>query len=142
MSDGTLRVLATLIAVAQLSTAKAPPSLVGIEEPEAALHPAAAGALIDALREAAVQTQVLVTSHSADLLDQVELETDSVLAVSSENGVRKIAPMDKASLSVIQEHLFTPGELLRLDQFEPDREDLAQQEEQSSRFFEEWDKQA
>ena len=142
MSDGTLRVLATLVAVAQLSTTRTPASLVGLEEPESALHPAAAGALMDALREAASQAQVLITSHSPDLLDQVDLETDHLLAVLSENGVTKIAPVDKASLSVIQEHLYTPGELLRLDQLEPDREDLARQEEQPSRFLEDWDEQA
>ena len=48
--------------------------LVGIEEPETALHPAAAAVLMDALREGAVQTQVIVTTHSPDLLDLIDLE--------------------------------------------------------------------
>jgi predicted ATPase len=128
MSDGTLRVLAILVAAAQLSNAKTPVSLVGIEEPEAALHPAAAAALMDALQERASRTQILITSHSPDLLDYEELGTENLLAVTSTEGMTKIAPIDRASLNAIKKHLFTPGELLKLDQLEPDREDLARQE--------------
>jgi predicted ATPase len=129
MSDGTLRALGTLVAVTQLAERNIPVSLVGIEEPETALHPAAAGALMDALREAASHTQVLVTSHSPDLLDQVSLETDRLLAVLSQEGTTMVAPIDKASREAIRDHLYTPGELLRLDQLEPDREDLERQEQ-------------
>lgn len=129
MSDGTLRALGTLVAVTQLAERNAPVSLVGIEEPETALHPAAAGALMDALREAASHTQVIVTSHSPDLLDQVNLETDRLLAVVSREGRTMIAPVDPASREAIQEHLYTPGELLRLDQLEPDQRDLERQEQ-------------
>lgn len=128
MSDGTLRALGSLVAVSQSSLQGAHASLVGIEEPETSLHPAAAAALMDGLREATVHTQVLITSHSPDLLDQVDLDTDALLAVALRDGVTKIAPIDKASLSVIRRHLYTPGELLRLDQLEPDQEDLARQE--------------
>jgi predicted ATPase len=127
MSDGTLRALGTLVAVTQLAERKSPVSLVGIEEPETALHPAAAGALMDALREAASNTQIVVTSHSPDLLDQVDLDTDGLLSVVSNEGITKIAPIDEASRSAIRDHLYTPGELLRLDQLEPDNADLARQ---------------
>jgi predicted ATPase len=127
MSDGTLRALGTLVAVTQLAERRTPVSLVGIEEPETALHPAAARALMDALREAASHTQVIVTSHSPDLLDQINLETDHLLAVVSREGTTLIAPIDQASLLAIRNHLYTPGELLRLDQIEPDREDLDRQ---------------
>jgi predicted ATPase len=129
MSDGTLRALGTLVAVTQLAERQSPVSLVGIEEPETALHPAAAGSLMDALREAARHTQVLVTTHSPELLDQVDLETDTVLAVVAEEGRTRIAPMDPASKQAIKDHLYSPGELLRLDQLEPDPDDLARQEQ-------------
>jgi len=39
MSDGTLRALGTLVAVTQLAERKRPVRLIGIEEPETALHP-------------------------------------------------------------------------------------------------------
>src|SRR5260370_36998321 len=54
MSDGTLRALGVL--VAGLGQAQDQVRLIGIEEPETALHPAASGVLMDALREAAVHT--------------------------------------------------------------------------------------
>jgi predicted ATPase len=136
MSDGTLRALAALVAVNQSSSRKEPVSLVGIEEPETALHPAATGALMEALREASSHTQVIVTSHSPDLLDNVSLETDSLLAVVADQGRTLIAPIDEASREAIRSHLYTPGELLRLDQLEPDREDLRRQGQAESLFTE------
>ena len=130
MSDGTLRALGNLVAVAQLSAKTTKPiSLVGIEEPEAALHPAAAGSLMDALREATSHTQVLVTSHSPDLLDQADPEEVGLLAVVAQDGDSRIAPIDKASARAIREHLYSAGELLRMDQLEPDSEDLARQDQ-------------
>jgi predicted ATPase len=119
MSDGTLRALGILVAVSQRAGKDYPVSLVGIEEPETALHPAAAGALMDALGEASSHTQILATTHSPDLLDQVDLETDSLLAVVLQEGVTRVAPIDPASREAIRTHLYTPGELLRLDQLEP-----------------------
>lgn len=127
MSDGTLRALGALVATAQLANHRTPVCLIGIEEPETALHPAAAGALMDALREATVHTQVVATSHSPDLLDHVDPERDALLVVTAQQGRTEIAPVDPASLSAIKEHLYSPGELLRQDQLAPDEENLRQQ---------------
>jgi predicted ATPase len=132
MSDGTLRTLGILVAVTQLAERQAEIGLVAIEEPETALHPAAAGALIDALREAASHTQIVMTSHSPDLLDQVALEDaekESLLVVISDEGKTRIAPVDAASRQAITNHLYSPGELLRLDQLEPDSQDLRRQDQ-------------
>lgn len=129
MSDGTLRSLGALVAVTQLSGAKNPVSLVGIEEPETALHPAAAGALMDAIREATAHTQVVITSHSPDLLDQV-IEEDQLLAVQSVQGTTQVGLVDSASRVAIKNHLYTPGDLLRMDQLSVDREDLERQQSQ------------
>ena len=63
MSDGTLHVLGVLVALFQHADGTGRRhGLIGIEEPEAALHPAAAGALTDILREASEHVQVIVTS--------------------------------------------------------------------------------
>ena len=93
-----------------------------------ALHPAAAGALMDALREAATHTQVLVTTHSADLLDRYDPEEDHLLAVESRDGRTEIGPIDRASREVIRKRLYSAGELLRMDQTEVDRREIARQE--------------
>ncbi len=127
MSDGTLRALGILVAVMQLAEGSNPVRLVGIEEPETALHPAACGALMDALREAGVHTQVIVTTHSPDLLNQVDTAADTLLAVQMTDGRTQIAPIDNASLQSIKEHLYLPGELLAMDQLEPDPKDLERQ---------------
>lgn len=127
MSDGTLRALGVLVALFQGNRDYAP-TLVGIEEPETALHPAASAALRDALTRASAQTQVLVTSHSPDLLDDRELDVDSLLAVVSEGGETRIAPVDDAARGMLRQQLFSAGELLRLDQLAPDPADLAQQQ--------------
>lgn len=120
MSDGTLRALGILVALFQTAAdpARHVP-VVGIEEPEVALHPAATGVLMGCLEEASATTQVLVTSHSADLLDTAPVPEDAILVASSDEGVTRLAGPDEVGLSVIRDHLFTPGELLRQDQLQP-----------------------
>ena len=121
MSDGTLRALGILVALFQENhQAEERVTLVGIEEPEIALHPAASGVLLDALRDAAHRRQVIITSHSPDLLDNKELDINSILAVEAHEGNTIIACVDEASRSVVRDRLFTAGELLRLDQLQAD----------------------
>jgi predicted ATPase len=121
MSDGTLRSFGVLLSLFQgRGSINGPPMLIGLEEPEMALHPAAASVLLSALREASQHTQVLVTSHSPDLLDDPHIPTESLLAVENEDGVTVIGPVDSAGRSVLKERLFTAGELLRQNQLIPD----------------------
>ncbi len=119
ISDGTLRTLGILVAAMQLVDRKEPIRLVGIEEPETALHPAASAALMDALREAAQETQIVVTTHSPDLLDQYDPDSETLLVVVSDDGTTRIGDVDEASRSVIRDHLYSAGDLLRLDQLQP-----------------------
>lgn len=123
MSDGTLRALGILVALFQSANGHRPRvPLVGIEEPEVALHPAAAGVLLDALREASTTTQVIVTSHSPDLLDDDRIPIDAILAVTADQGLTRIGPLDEVGRSALRDRLYTPGELLRLNQLTPDPE--------------------
>lgn len=118
MSDGTLRALGVLTALFQ---AKKVP-FVGIEEPEVAVHPGAAGIIRDGLRSASKRTQVVVTSHSPDLLDDKDIRDDNILAVVNKNGDTKLGPLDKAGRDAVKNRLYTAGELLRLGQIEPDED--------------------
>ena len=93
---------------------------MGIEEPETALHPAAAGVLADILHEASRRVQVVVTSHSADLLDRETIPLESILAVVSEDGETKVSRPDEAGRVTLLDGLFTVGELLRMNQLAPD----------------------
>lgn len=138
MSDGTLRALGVLVALFQ-GNRDYSPTLVGIEEPETALHPAASAALREALARAAEQTQIIVTSHSPDLLDDTGLNADAFLAVVSEGGDTRIARLDEASRETMRQQLFSAGELLRLNQLEPDRNQLEAQEQHPRDLFGEGD---
>jgi len=126
MSDGTLRALGVLVALFGGSTAAVSP--VGIEEPETALHPAAAGLLLESLRDASEARQVLVTTHSPDLIDTPSVTPDELLAVRASGGVTTLGRVDRAGQKAIKESLFTPGELLRVDQLLP-ADDVPEQPE-------------
>lgn len=119
VSDGTLRALGALVAAFQ-GTGTALRRLAGIEEPEVALHPLAAGVLVDALCEAVETTQVLVTSHSVEMLSNPDIADSSILAVRLEEGESRIGPLDHAGRSALQRRLHTVGELLRMDRINPD----------------------
>ena len=122
VSDGTLRALALLTALLQdgdQGPTEGSPSLVAIEEPEMTLHPAALGALIDAMQDARERMQVLVTTHSPDLLESPNVRPEELLAVSGETGTTTVGDVDEGSRKTLAEHLLTPGELLRLDEFDP-----------------------
>ena len=126
MSDGTLRSLGVLVAIFQSMGKKAlKPLLVGLEEPEMALHPAAAGILLGALRDASANTQILVTSHSPDLLDNPDISAEAIFAVDNMDGITRIGQIDEAGKEVLRDRLFTPGELLRQNQLAPHEGALA-----------------
>ncbi len=121
MSDGTLNALAVLITAFQPSAGlKAPPVLIGVEEPEKALHPAVSTLLTDAFLEASRSVQVMVTSHSPDLLEHEELEAGSLVAVEAEDGITRLGRLDEFAHSVLRDRLTTPGELHRQNQLRPE----------------------
>lgn len=123
MSDGTLRAFALLVALFAPTTSDLrAPTLIALEEPETALHPAAVGVLLDAIREAAISRQVVVTTHSPDLLQAVNLDREVLLSVELHDGATTVRPLDRASRDAIHAQLFTPGELLRMNQLRGTRE--------------------
>jgi predicted ATPase len=93
--------------------------LIGIEEPEIALHPAAAGVLFDALTEASEHVQVIATSQSADLLDREDLDPAVIRPVTMRDGLTIIGEVDDASQEIVKQKLYTLGELMRGDQLSP-----------------------
>lgn len=134
MSDGTLRALGVLAALFQ-GNPDYSPTLVGIEEPETALHPAASAALREALTRASGDTQIIVTSHSPDLLDDPHLSADALRSVVSDEGETRIASLDEASRDAMRQRLFSAGELLRLNQLAPDPVELAVQTQHQPDLF-------
>lgn len=113
ISDGTLQGAGVLAALFQPDVVSGRIALVGIEEPEAGLHPGAAGALFDAMSEASERVQVVATSHSADLLDRDDLDPGIIRAVAMEDGQTIVDQVDEASREALHEKLLTPGQLHR-----------------------------
>ncbi len=121
ISDGTLRALGILTALYQclLRPDNYPIPLVAIEEPETSLHPAAVAVLMDAMHEASGFTQVIATTQSPELLDNLDLESDVLLITDMGDEGTVITPVDEASRSIVRDGLFTPGELLKQSQLMP-----------------------
>jgi predicted ATPase len=131
MSEGTLRAFAALVAAFQIAPPHGYPSLVGIEEPETALHPDAMRVLVDALDEATLRTQILLTTHSAEMLDNPTIRPENVRVVEIRDGQTVIGPVDEASIEIIGRKLDTLGGLERQYQLEPDFDDQARQRQLS-----------
>jgi predicted ATPase len=115
MSDGTLRVLGLLLAIFQRPT----PSLIVIEEPEASIHPGALGSIIDLLRGASQRMQVLVTTHSPEVLDASWLLDENLRVATWEDGATTISDLSDASRTAIRRHLMGAGQLLKANALDP-----------------------
>ena len=108
-SDGTVRTLALLVALYQ----NPPPSLICIEEPELNVHLGALGILADTLNEVGLRSQVIVTTHSSDLLDY--FQEDAIRAVIAKEGRTRAGRLRKNQLKALRESLFKAGELHRME---------------------------
>lgn len=108
-SDGTLRFAGILTALLQEPL----PSLVGLEEPEITIHTAALRLLFDYLTAASARTQVLVATHSPDLLDWVD--PDDVRVVERVGGVTTVGRMADAQKEIVRGKLMTLGDVARME---------------------------
>lgn len=116
VSDGTLRMLGLLVAVYQLG----PASVLGIEEPEATVHPAVTEQILEVLMDASRLRQILVTTHSPDLLDINGIDDSQLRVVTNPGSATVIAPLAATTHRAILEQLYTSGELLRAGELEGD----------------------
>jgi predicted ATPase len=95
LSDGTLRYLSLLAILLHPN----PPPLICIEEPELGLHPDVLPTLIDLLKEAAQKTQIIITTHSADLVDDLTNMPKSVLVFDKYQGSTSVNRLNKEDLT-------------------------------------------
>jgi len=137
MSDGTLRALGILLAAYHGRTnGGRKVRLIGIEEPEAAIHPGAAQAVGEALSKASEHVQVLLTTHSPDLLEHTSFTEENLRAVEWSRGSSVIAHVDPGSRSALRDGLYSAGELLRMKQLEPDPTEIVAKDHQAEFDFE------
>lgn len=104
LSDGTLRFicLATLLLQPQL------PRLILLDEPELGLHPSAIGLLAELLRTTSARTQILVSTQSVTLVNQ--LSPGDIIVVDREEGQSVFRRQDAEKLKDWLEE-YSMGEL-------------------------------
>jgi predicted ATPase len=95
LSDGTLRWLA-LLAVLLNPT---PPPLVCLEEPELGLHPDVIRPLARLLVEASERMQLVVTTHSDVLVDELTETPEAVIVCEKDAGSTTLKRLERSRLS-------------------------------------------
>lgn len=112
LSDGTLRfiVLATLF----LQPQDYRPSAILVDEPELGLHPYAIGMLASLIKQASINTQVIISTQSSLLLDHFQPE--DVLVAGRVEGGTVITRPDADQLAVWLEE-YSLGQLWEKNEF-------------------------
>ncbi len=118
-SDGTLRVAGILTALLQ----EPPLPIIGIEEPELTVHPGALPLLMDYLRQASKQSQVIITTHSPELLDLVK--PHEVQVVERTNGATIIRPLAEHQHLAVSDRLLRLGELMTMEGLRQEEQETA-----------------
>ena len=111
MSDGTVRMLcwATILHSPLL------PSLIVIDEPELGLHVSWMPILAEWIKKAATRTQIIITTHSPDLLDSFTDCLENILCFYPENRTHfSIKSLSKEMLQPKLEEGWELGDLYRV----------------------------
>jgi predicted ATPase len=95
LSDGTLRWLSLLTILLHPD----PPPLVCIEEPELGLHPDVIKPLAKLLLSASERMQLVVTTHSDDLVDELSGIPDAVIVCEKYDGSSSLKRLDGERLA-------------------------------------------
>lgn len=108
-SDGTLRMAGILTALLQTPV----PLVVGVEEPELTIHPGGLKVLTEYLRQASLQTQLILTTHSPDILDH--LDASEIRVVYRDSGATRVSMLATDQKESVVHRLRTLGEVLRYE---------------------------
>jgi AAA domain, putative AbiEii toxin, Type IV TA system/AAA domain len=113
LSEGTVRTLDLLTALMQDSDM----SVIAFEHPEDGIHPGMASLLVDYAQETAVQSQVILSTHSPDVLHLVEPR--SIRVVEKRDGFTSVGPLETNQIELVEDGLFGLDELLRIEGLRP-----------------------
>lgn len=106
-SDGTLRIAGIISALLQYP----PLTLMGIEEPELTIHPGAISLVSDYIRQASKTAQIVLTTHSPELLDNIQPE--DVRIVEKIKYITKVYEMTETDINDVKTKLLTLGDMHR-----------------------------
>lgn len=96
LSDGTLRYLSLLVILLNPE----PPPLIAIEEPELGLHPDVIPQIAKLLKEASERTQLIITTHSRQLIDALGDDPESVIVCEKHDGESVFERLDGKRMNV------------------------------------------
>jgi predicted ATPase len=113
LSDGTLRFLFLLAVLANPS----PPPLIAIDEPETGLHPLMLPIVAEYARDAAQRTQVILTTHSPEMLDAFGNDPPTTTVAEWKDGQTMLRVLAGDSLDYWLKK-YTMGELYRSKELE------------------------
>lgn len=119
LSDGTLRFLFLLTVLASPS----PATLVAIDEPETGLHPAMLPIVAEYAADAARRTQVILTTHSPQLLDAFKDVQPTTTVVKWRDGETVLEKLEGAKLERWLAE-YTLGSLFKSGELESGLEDI------------------
>lgn len=109
LSDGTLRYLALLAILLHPE----PPPLICLEEPEIGLHPDLIHILAELVVEASSRTQIVMTTHSEQLVGALSYLPDAVMVCERESERTRVNRLDGEQLRDWLKQ-YTLGELWRM----------------------------
>jgi predicted ATPase len=112
LSDGTLRMIA-LVTLFNLPDEMAPWMII-LDEPELGLHPAAEAYLASLIRSVSSQTQVLLSTQSATLIDH--FKPGEIVVTEAEDGESKFERLEENEVGVWLKR-YTLGEAWRKNVF-------------------------
>ncbi|MCX6607769.1 MAG: AAA family ATPase, partial [Acidobacteria bacterium] len=90
LSDGTLRYLCLLAILLHPE----PPPFIAIEEPELGLHPDLVHLIAKLLLAASKRMQIVITTHSRQLIDALSEEPEAVIICEREDGESRFERLD------------------------------------------------
>lgn len=119
MSEGALRALGMLVAAQQVTQDE----LLIIEEPESSIHAGAARLLVEVLKDASSRGAVLLTTHSAEVVEAAREE--EILVCSYREGVTRIGPLSARQREGVRQGLSSTAELMRSEPLRMEGEEPA-----------------
>jgi len=112
ISDGALRILGILVALYQPH----PPNIVALEEPEQNVHPGFLGLLADAFKDFSRKSQIIITTHSPNLIDYFDVE--SLYVVDFTDGQTRVGSVSASQKEAVKTRLLTAGEIMTVQGLE------------------------
>jgi predicted ATPase len=75
-----------------------PPPFIAVDEPESGLHPRLLPVVADMIKTASERTQVVVTTHSPDLLNRFAIDDVAVMSRGEASNTSWHRPADRKTL--------------------------------------------